>query len=501
MGIRLKSYVEVEWTSEIDALIGDVPDRMISERYGIAARSVAVRRRKLGKISTAAANKTEEPKWSKKLDKRIGTMPDTDLAKLIGTTKYHVRERRIALGIPAFQAAPLPPATLPVRKKLELTEAQKAKLGTVPDTVLAERWNVTAGTVTRLRISFGIAPFQQGGELEWTVGMLNLLGEIPDGTLAREYEISPFSVKLKRIELGILPFGKTTMDPEPELPKRMVELIGQIPDKHLSDQFGVHRRHIQLYRALHKIPLADYQKPVLHAWTAAEEALLGTISDGNVARRLQIPATQVSHHRKTLGIAPFNRKEKVRWTNAKLKQLGKEPDHLLARNWGYPQATVRAKRESLQIPLCKRNARKWSTEELRVLGTMPDTQLARQLGVSQTCVNNKRQELGIAPFHAAGPYQWKKADLKKLGTVPDDELAIELGLSYQFVAQTRLERGIQPLRRSQLRWTDEVIKKMGMVSDSKLAAELGCSQSLVTMKRRELQIPSILESVSVQRNL
>ena len=173
--------------------------------------------------------------------------------------------------------------------------------------MLADRWNVSPGAVARLRTSLGIEPFQQGKELEWTKGMLNLLGEVPDGTLAREYEVSPASVKIKRIEMGILPFGKKTMDPEPDLPKKVIEKIGKIPDKQLSDQFGVARRHIRIYRALNKIPPAEYEIPLLHTWSKAEEALLGTMSDGNVARRLQIPTTQVSHHRKSLGIAPFNR--------------------------------------------------------------------------------------------------------------------------------------------------------------------------------------------------
>jgi hypothetical protein len=98
--------------------------------------------------------------------------------------------------------------------------------------------------------------------------MLDLLGEVPDGTLAREYEISPASVKIKRIEMGILPFGKMHMDPEPELPRRVIPLIGKVPDKCLSDQFNVARLKIRIYRALHKIPLADFKQPTLHDWTA-----------------------------------------------------------------------------------------------------------------------------------------------------------------------------------------------------------------------------------------
>ncbi|MFN7892588.1 MAG: hypothetical protein ACK5OC_19985, partial [Pirellula sp.] len=282
--MSLRPYSEVEWTKEIDSIIGTVPDRVIAERFGIAVRSVAVRRHNLG-IASTHREIAEAPKWSKSMDKQLGTMADTDLAKLLGIKRYFIRQRRAELGIPAFKTAPLPPPSQHISKKLVMTEARMAKLGTVPDTRLAQLWGVSSGTVTRHRKSLGIDPFRPGAELEWTTGMLNQLGELPDGAIAREYGVSFICVKVKRISLGIPPFGKTAMDPEPDFPSHVRSMIGKIPDKQLSDQFGVSRAHIQIYRALHGIPLAEYQKPLLHAWTKEEEALLGTISDGDVARR------------------------------------------------------------------------------------------------------------------------------------------------------------------------------------------------------------------------
>jgi hypothetical protein len=429
--------------------------------------------------------------WTAEMDALLGTSFDTEVAKRIGTSKYHVRARRIELGISPFKLAPKPKSESPRKPKLVLTEAQKRKLGKVPDALLASRWGVSGGTVTRLRNSLGIAPFVENKEIEWTTGMLNLLGEISDRALAREYEMAQLGVKIKRIEMGILPFGKKHMDPEPELPRQVVRLIGKIPDKQISDKFKASRANIRIYRALHKIPPADYEPPSNHEWTSEDDALLGTISDGIVARRLKITTWQVHYRRIALGIAPFDRQVKVRWTAARVEQLGKKPDHLLAREWGYPQPTVREKREALGIAPCRLNARAWTKEEVAALGTVPDTVLARQLGLSQSAVAAKRRGLNIRPFKEAGPYDWKPQDLARLGKVPDQDLASELGLSLSFVAQKRKDLGIPVLRRSELRWTDDMIKKMGVVSDAKIAAELGCSVGLVQQKRNQLGIPSI----------
>jgi hypothetical protein len=98
---ELKRYSDVEWTKDIDALIGTVPDRVVSERYGIAVRSVRKRRQHLKKKSKDLPH-TDPPRWTNKLDKRLGTMRDSELAKQIVTTSYHVRTRRYELDIPPF---------------------------------------------------------------------------------------------------------------------------------------------------------------------------------------------------------------------------------------------------------------------------------------------------------------------------------------------------------------------------------------------------------------
>ncbi|XZE22038.1 hypothetical protein SH449x_001954 [Pirellulaceae bacterium SH449] len=62
MNQPLKKYVDVDWTAEIDALIGTVPDRVVAERYGIAIRSVHTRRRNL-KVESKVGKRTDAPRF------------------------------------------------------------------------------------------------------------------------------------------------------------------------------------------------------------------------------------------------------------------------------------------------------------------------------------------------------------------------------------------------------------------------------------------------------
>ncbi len=482
--IKLLAYREVDWTAEIDAAIGTDSDTVIGHRFGISPRSITARRRKLG----LHVEQKTAPRWTRAMEKRLGKMPDTQVAKKLGIDAYWVRKRRAELQIAAHKPADLPSPKEDTREKLKLTEDRIALLGKHSDVFLAMRWGCTAGTVTRHRQRLGVPPFRENDDIQWSSAMLKRLGRVPDGTIAREFEVSPVSVKIKRIQLGILPYNKSEMDPEPPLPKRLLRQLGFVPDKQLADQFGVSRSHVRIARALRGIPVADYVPPTEHTWTKGQLKLLGTMSDGNVARRIGIPQAQVMCKRRSLEIPAFDRKAKIRWTSKRLAQLGKEPDHLLARQWSVPQRAVRSKREELQIKPCPKTTRRWTPEQIKILGTCFDTEVARKLGISASQVAQKRKALGIAPFRSSAPFEWPETALDQLGKIPDEDLALELGVSYQFVAAKRLELGIKACRRSSMKWTPEIIALMGVISDGQIAKKINCSTQLVRLKRIELGI-------------
>ena len=177
-------------------------------------------------------------------------------------------------------------------------------MGTLPDPIIAERLGLGPTTITRRRLELGIEPWQNGLPVEWTTGMLNLLGNVPDRQIAIEYEINPTTVKMKRLELGIPPFGKKHLDPIPDLPADVLNLAGSVPDKKLADNYGVSRSAIRSYRLQEQIPIAPYVQESQHKWTKRDEGHLGTMSDGDVARKLGLPKAMVSYRRRKLGIAP-----------------------------------------------------------------------------------------------------------------------------------------------------------------------------------------------------
>lgn len=84
-------------------------------------------------------------------------------------------------------------------------------------------------------------------------------------------------------------------------------------------------------------------------WRAEDDAMLGTVSDQEIARRLGRTTSCVKARRIRLGIASYCR----RWTPAEDVVLGKVPDEKLARRLGRTVEAIHARRERLGIPAPK----------------------------------------------------------------------------------------------------------------------------------------------------
>lgn len=479
------TYSQTRWTKAIDRALETMTDTEASIRFHIRRWALRKRRAELGFLRPMEI----EPDWTSQHEALLGTMPDTQIAAQTGIKLYWVRKRRFERGIPTYQI----PETVETREHRGAhtwTVAEEALLGTMPDTVIAERLDLTPSTVTKYRQSLGIESFRKGGDVEWTPGMLRLLGDVPDGTLAREYGISHSSVKIRRIEEGIYPYGQTAMDPDPVLPLDVIELIGKETDQRLFQVYGVARQKIRLYRALHGIQAAPPPDRFIHHWTQEDEQLLGTNSDRRVAAQIGVTPMQAMYRRTQLGIPSAGKKSSLRWTQNRIAQLGREPDHVLAKHWNVPQGLIRIKREELGIEPCLRNHQELSPEAGKLLGTMNDRALARQYGVSATFIRNARLEAGIDAYRSTSPFLWKRKDLKRLGTVHDDVLAQELGVSPQFIALKRSQLGIEAHRRvHKVNWHDPKIQKqLGVISDGELARKLGVTPGAVRSKRVNLNI-------------
>ena len=87
------------------------------------------------------------------------------------------------------------------------------------------------------------------------------------------------------------------------------------------------------------------------AWTATEDAVLGTMRDGELAKQLNRSLSSVRSRR--------NDKTSLRFINT---------------------------------------PKRWTPSELRLLGRLPDTEIARRSGRFLASVRNKRVQLGIARY-------------------------------------------------------------------------------------------------------
>lgn len=486
---RLKTYTEATWTAETDKVISVLSVTEASRQLGISPRAISKRRKDLG---LNPSPRVSAIRWTKKRDSILGTMNDKDAAEKIGTNQYHARKRRIELGIPAYQPPPVPLSQAVRRPPHRWTAKEDRLLGTQPDPVLAERFDLAPTVVTQRRHELGIAPSRPGAPIEWTKGMLNLLGDVPDGYLAAEYEISHIVVKVRRIQEGILPYGKKYMDTEPDLPRHVISQIGKTPDKVISDKFGVSRHLLRIYRALHGIPCAEARPWALHKWTRKDEALLGTKSDGAVAIQLNIARNQVRTRRVRLGIPAFGAAASIRWSAKRIAQLGTEPDATLARMWNYSQGAIRTKREELGIAKCEKSEHELTPEQTARLGTLSDVALGKEWGVSSSLVRQRRIAQGIPPQKSGKKFNWTDAKLKLLGVIPDEELAVRLGVSYQFIVAKRSELKIPAKRRPRkVDWSNEKIAALlGTMSDYKLGAKLGVTNGAVRSQRLKRKIPA-----------
>lgn len=101
----------IDWTPEVDALLGTVPDSEIASRLGCERKTVSHRRKCLGiEASFDRKNNTPPPNnggWNRielppEVIALLGSMPDYRLAKIAGVNKTLIRRARSSRGISSY---------------------------------------------------------------------------------------------------------------------------------------------------------------------------------------------------------------------------------------------------------------------------------------------------------------------------------------------------------------------------------------------------------------
>ncbi len=89
--------------------------------------------------------------------------------------------------------------------------------------------------------------------------------------------------------------------PATRFPARVVRRLGEVPDRRLAEELGVSTETVRRKRMALNIPPCRREL----VWTAERDALLGTMPDAALARRLKASPNAVKIRRHRVGVAPY----------------------------------------------------------------------------------------------------------------------------------------------------------------------------------------------------
>jgi hypothetical protein len=192
-----------------------------------------------------------------------------------------------------------------------------------------------------------------------------------------------------------------------------------------------------------------------HNWTRRQIAMLGTISDAALSRKLDLSIDTVLKKRRKLGIPASRPAKSINWTPDVIASLGKIPDGEVARIHGMNILSVYKKRVALGIRCYARKSKTWhywTKKEIALLGKMPDGDVALRTGINKASVAWKRCKLKIPPFTQKRPKKlltdWTRKEIAVLGKMTDAAAAASLDLAHSAVRLKRISLGIPPFGRS-----------------------------------------------------
>ncbi len=93
-------------------------------------------------------------------------------------------------------------------------------------------------------------------------------------------------------------------------------------------------------------------------------------------------------------------KHRQPWTAAEDKLLGTDADKEIARRIGRTTRAVETRREKLGIKAQHRIGKVWPARVLALLGKVPDTEIAAMMDVWSLTVLKKRRSLGIPSYQS-----------------------------------------------------------------------------------------------------
>jgi len=307
------------------------------------------------------------------------------------------------------------------RRGMPWTIAEARQLGKTPDSILARRYKRTIREIVEQREARGIA--LPTGPRRWTAREIKLLGTMNDAELGRRLRRPKHHVANRRRSLKIPPFIRRK--PANLWKPFEIKLLGTMRDEELARRLKRPKSAVEVKRITLGIPVFAR---TFRLYTEAEDDVVRKYSPAEATRRLKRSYKAILVRRRTLGIAQHIVRRN--WTKKELALLGTLPDRVLAKRLNRTKACVSTMRQKLGI---YRNRNRpgygpWTAEEDALLGKFNDSEVARQLKRPRRVVARRRHKLGIRAFKIffKSP-PWTKAEHRLLGTMTDERLAKKLG--------------------------------------------------------------------------
>jgi hypothetical protein len=181
------------------------------------------------------------------------------------------------------------------------------------DAAVARMFDLDLGTVLRKRKELGIPGTRPCKTVHWTRELIAMLGKVPDAEVARAGDMSLLTVHNKRASLGIRCYARKSKTWH-YWTKKEIALLGTMSDGDVALKIGQKKASVAWKRGKLGIPpfgeaYANKRPPKpLDSWTRRQIAVLGTMTDADAARKLDLAHSTVHKKRVSLGIPPFGRR-------------------------------------------------------------------------------------------------------------------------------------------------------------------------------------------------
>lgn len=187
---------------------------------------------------------------------------------------------------------------------IDVTSEMKEMMGSVPDTEIAEKFEISKNTVYKHRRRLEIEGWSS--KIELPKECIEQLGEKPDAKLAEEFNKNRSVVRRRREERGIDPFYKFKGNGNVEFSKEAKRKLGSISDKKLAGRFGLTRTVVRNRRIDYGIdPAID------NSYVEIPVEELGTKPDNELAEEYDVSPRTVCERRKEHGIEAWKRQNRL----------------------------------------------------------------------------------------------------------------------------------------------------------------------------------------------